>query len=301
MNAGFCVFAILLTFLLATIVTAHLVLDSKNMAQISHRFPILARRNLIQAPFRFQLLACKFFSLFRINSWGLALKGILPAVEHSSVLKSLNSVDVLIDVGANRGQFSLIAQYILSPSRLILFEPIPRLLDPFKAFVRRKHTSQVVEHYEFALSDRSVYSCFNVAAKSDCSSLLSPTDHGIKYSSKSSDIVGQIPVRLDLMDNVLADFFDHNNALDVLVKIDVQGFELSVIKGAERFFREKVSYAIIEVSTLEHYRGQCTAESVIEQMSYLGFEPLLAYNAYIERDGGIQYADILFARRTYPS
>lgn len=245
---------------------------------------------------RFHLLFSKFMSLLTIRCWRLALKGIFPAVEHAKVLKTLNNVDVVIDIGANRGQFSLIAHNILRPSNLILFEPIPNLLDSFLSFVTKRDSSVNIKHHQLALSDSSEEGVLNVTSKSDCSSMLLPTALGINYSKQSSTVVDKMQVRVCRLDDILTVVNNTLSSTTVLIKIDVQGLELNVLKGAQKFISDIASHVIIEVADVNHYQLQCSPDSIINEMSKYGFKPVVVYNSYFNAYGLIKYADILFSR-----
>ena len=54
------------------------------------------------------------FVILRPFFWKAVLKGTFPSLEHYSVLKLLNSrkISFIFDVGANKGQFSLISSYL---------------------------------------------------------------------------------------------------------------------------------------------------------------------------------------------
>src|SRR6186713_954646 len=48
---------------------------------------------------------------------------VAAAIEHGSILKSLN-FNTIVDIGANRGQFSLAARHYFPQARIIAFEPL---------------------------------------------------------------------------------------------------------------------------------------------------------------------------------
>ena len=56
----------------------------------------------------------------------------------------------------------------------------------------------------------------------------------------------------------------------ILVKIDVQGYELEVLKGGNDFFK-KIKYLIIEVSENEIYSGQSVSKEIIQYLENKNF------------------------------
>ena len=75
----------------------------------------------------FQKIHKLFLILISFNyNWYRALIffRVAPSTEHISFLKSLEDLDQIIDVGANRGQFGLAALSVFPNCKYICFEPI---------------------------------------------------------------------------------------------------------------------------------------------------------------------------------
>ena len=83
--------------------------------------------------------------------------------------------------------------------------------------------------------------------------------------------------------------------LPVLLKLDVQGYELNVLKGAEKLM-DKIDAVYTECSWLELYEGQALISEVAEYLEELGFKMEAQYNTVSDQDGNPVQADILFMR-----
>ena len=59
----------------------------------------------------------------------------------------------------------------------------------------------------------------------------------------------------------------------ILVKIDVQGYEIEVLKGAEKIL-EKINYLLIEISESEIYQGQPHSNEIITFLQDRNFQIL---------------------------
>jgi FkbM family methyltransferase len=82
-----------------------------------------------------------------------------------------------------------------------------------------------------------------------------------------------------------------------LIKADVQGFELEVLKGATASLHQ-VEFVLLEVSFRAVYAGCPLAHEVIAAMGDYGFRIYdICSHAQRPRDGELFQADILFARR----
>jgi FkbM family methyltransferase len=121
----------------------------------------------------------------------------------------------VIDVGANRG--SVLADLVLltPDGRQMAFEPIPSLASTLGA------AFPGVEVEELALSDRAGTSTFAHVVSADGYSGLR------RRTLPQGAVVEEISVRTARLDDVLADDF-----VPALVKIDVEGAELQVLRGA---------------------------------------------------------------------
>jgi len=50
---------------------------------------------------------------------------VAASVEHEAVLASLGPLGLIVNIGANRGQFALLAHYCSPNLKIIFFEPLP--------------------------------------------------------------------------------------------------------------------------------------------------------------------------------
>ena len=92
----------------------------------------------------------------------------MPAVEHIEAIKRLNP-KTLIDVGANKGQFSLVARYLFPEIEIHAFEPLERERKLLASVV-----SQPITIYATALGETEGEATFFVTSRADSSSLLKP-------------------------------------------------------------------------------------------------------------------------------
>ncbi|CAN5148991.1 hypothetical protein BH11BAC6_BH11BAC6_11960 [soil metagenome] len=132
--------------------------------------------------------------------------------------------DMFIDIGANIGLFSLYAaKHVGESGTVISFEPTPDIYKRFNENIELNHFNNV-NPVNIGLSD------------SKTSLRLQVSENGLdgwNTFAKSSDsmFTGSIEVPVDTLDNFIA---DNNIPLNKLrfIKIDVEGWEIPVIKGA---------------------------------------------------------------------
>ena len=80
-----------------------------------------------------------------------AIKGVAAATEHMDMLKSLSDINILIDIGANKGQFSVLFKYIYPKSSIFAFEPLE---SPSKTFKKLFDGEKNVWFYKFAIGPK---------------------------------------------------------------------------------------------------------------------------------------------------
>lgn len=227
------------------------------------------------------------FCAFRPSLWRFLLKGVAPTIDHVKPLGSLN-VSMVLDVGANRGQFALMARKMWPKSDIICFEPLP---EPSRLLTELFSGSNV-KVLQTALSDKAGVMQMYVTESDDSSSLL---QIGINQQRISHTIVNHVEnaVAVDTLDNVLADVSIPEGAL---LKIDVQGTEENVLRGASASLA-KLTWVYVECSYIELYIGQSLASGIVLLMDQNGFELSGVFNQAFDRKIGAVQADFLFTRR----
>ncbi len=68
----------------------------------------------------------KLAGILAVPTWRAALRQhrVAAGVEHARVLRNLGPVTTVVDIGANRGQFALVARHCFPQARIVSFEPL---------------------------------------------------------------------------------------------------------------------------------------------------------------------------------
>lgn len=214
--------------------------------------------------------------------------GVAAATEHESLLKTLR-FSTVVDIGANRGQFSLVARRCFPAARIIAFEPLPAAAERFRNALRG---DALVTLHQIAIGPSKAEATMHVAAYDDSSSLLPITELQQSLCTGTRE-VATATVQVDTLSNCI-----ESNELQspALLKIDVQGFELAVLHGSASLL-SRFSHAYIECSFVELYMGQALAAEVIDHLGGHGFDLRGVYNVEYDSQGCALQADFLFAAR----
>ena len=168
-----------------------------------------------------------------------------PSLRHPYSKLPLNPLDVnlVVDVGAFHGHYSVNAALSYPNATIIAFEPFS---DSISAF--RKNTqdfSNRIRLFECALSDAEGESSLNLTTTGAANSLCKQTPEHSRQNPHVIE-VGQEKVLVKTLDDVLEADGLIDKCIDIL-KIDVEGLELNVLRGACRSIARS-RFIIIELS-----------------------------------------------------
>lgn len=135
--------------------------------------------------------------------------------------------DVFIDIGAHVGYYSSLAAVLVGESgKVIAFEPTPRTFANTEKNLRTFKNAQAINK-----------------ALSDTKGTVSFTDYGPKYSAfnsltarsednfnKMNNAATVIDVETDTLDSILT----NTSAFPTVIKIDAEGAESAILRGAEK-------------------------------------------------------------------
>lgn len=213
--------------------------------------------------------------------------GVAAAIEHETPLSRIQPVTVL-DVGANKGQFSLLCRSLYPSAEIIAFEPLEEPAVKFdRVFAGDARTRLIRSAVGPTAESRKMF----VSRRQDSSSLLPITQHQVAvFPGTELDSVCEVATA-PLDDLVAPDLLSR----PVLLKLDIQGYELEALRSAERIL-DVTEFVYLEMSFLELYGGQCLADDVIRYLQGKNFVLSAVSNAISRNDVGVVQMDVLFVK-----
>jgi FkbM family methyltransferase len=231
----------------------------------------------------------KLYRILVEAGWRQALicHGVAASAEHVQALMGLRLLYV-VDVGANRGQFSLLARGLYPDAIIVAFEPLRQAAKTYRQ-VFLNDTKVTLR--ECALGESSGKCEIHISGADDSSSLLPITELQASTFPGTGE-VGTAEVSVATLSGMLT---AHEIGRPALIKLDVQGFELNTLKGAESLL-PLFDYIYCECSFIEMYEGQPLADEIVSWLQVRGFPMRGIYNVSYDRSGKAVQADFLFSR-----
>ena len=213
--------------------------------------------------------------------------GVGAAIEHRGVIGPM-PLGTVVDVGAHTGQFSLLVRALHSCARIIAFEP---LADAASRYRRVFAGDPRATLHQAAIAPRRGPATMHVSASADSSSLLAITHRQAELFPGTGE-VGTAEVDAAPLDAFIT---PAELSAPALLKIDVQGFELEVLR-ASRPLLDRFAHVYVEASFEELYRGQALAGEVAAFLAEHGFIEIGRFNVSANPAGAPVQADFLFRR-----
>jgi len=183
----------------------------------------------------------------------------LTELIHLKDFLALLNINCVLDVGANRGQFAHDLRGVGYDGHIISFEPIQ---NEFSALSQSFTDDLKWQGYQFALGRESKSLSLNVSRLTVMSSFL-------KSAHETSTECQEVEIkRLDTLFPELVKDIPHPR---VFLKMDTQGYDLEVFKGASGCIAEIVALQS-ELSVQPYYENMPHYLEALETYESFGFE-----------------------------
>lgn len=199
------------------------------------------------------------------------------------------NIKTVLDVGSNEGQFIEYFIKILPDSNYYCFEPLSKT---FEVLHNKFNTNKKVKLFNFGLGDKELTTFIHHNDFSPSSSILEMNDLHKEAFPLTRNTTKE-EVKIKRLDDLLTDLRIEQN---ILLKIDVQGYEMNVLQGSEKSL-SKIEMIIVETSFNELYKNQPLFEEIynfLVKRKFL-FRGVLD-QVYDQRDGKILQADAIFIK-----
>lgn len=165
----------------------------------------------------------------------LIFKGINKNEVYPELLTQylFTEIKSFVDIGANNGYYYSLQAAKFGINEIHSFEPNPKILTHLYKNIYENNFQEVIKVYEIALSNLRLTN-LTLAANRGANSRI------VRKKRMRDEILKVSTRKFDDLDITLTS--------PTLIKIDVEGYELDVLKGANKFVEQTRPYIILEIN-----------------------------------------------------
>ncbi|HEY3932797.1 MAG TPA: FkbM family methyltransferase [Verrucomicrobiae bacterium] len=179
---------------------------------------------------------------------------------------ALPSAQVIVDVGANHGDFANAASTCFPKAKVMLVEPLPKMQLCLDKIIRDQHKKWRLMKCALG-AEPGTLPLFVDEAHDDISSLVGFSPEYLKANPRAQSSE-KLVCEVSTLDKIAAEA--KIDRIDLL-KIDVEGFEFEVIKGAAQILG-KTCAVIVEVSLVRQTGKTSLLVEMLRLLTNHGFE-----------------------------
>ncbi len=219
-----------------------------------------------------------------LQNFGILIRKYNPATSEDlrriKLLQHYN-IDLVFDIGANKGQYAKGIMDAGYKDKIVSFEPLSAVHAVIDSESRKYGNWTVAPRC--AIGARKEEIEINISANSVSSTLLNMLDSHIEGAPESK-IIGKEKVQVFPLDEISEQYT--RNSKNIFLKIDVQGFEQEVLKGAQKMI-ERAKGIEMEISLVPLYENQnWLLPQILEFMQQKGFQLTSIVPAFTDHKTG---------------
>lgn len=206
------------------------------------------------------------------------------SLDHCVVqLLKAQRVDLVLDVGANIGQYASMLRRFGYKGRIVSFEPQH---EPFHQLRQKTINDPLWKAVHCAVGDASTSVTINVAGNRGLSSSILPMLPRHVAAAPGSKYIGSEEVQQCRLDEMWSDFVSPHER--VFLKMDVQGYEKNVLDGAGERLDECVGMQL-EASLVPLYNGAMLYREALDLLDKHGFSLMSVLPGFRDLETGQMY------------
>ena len=216
-------------------------------------------------------------------------RGFRPKDAFADQAAQMGSARIILDVGANAGQTSARYRSLFPDAHIHAFEPFPAVFNQLAA--RFRNDPLTTCHRKALAEETGPQTLFTNTM--NVTNALTPfrPDAGAHLPPGVSSAQA-IPIEAASLDDFAA--AEGIERIDIL-KMDAQGSEPRILKGAARMLREqRIGLVYTEVMFVPVYEGQGKFYEVAALLGGAGYELFDFYSFTYADDGQVKWGDAIF-------
>ena len=200
---------------------------------------------------------------------------------HLKIVFNALEIDAVLDVGANKGQFGSFLRKNGFKGELYSFEPLKQ---PFAVLSAESEKDNKWHAINCGLGSEKTKCEINATNTTEFASIRTPNPYATQMFNDLVEITHQETIQLDTVDNFLDDNNEKFTDKNIFLKMDTQGYDLEVFKGALRSLSSIVALQS-ELSIRAIYDGMPGYLDTLAVYSEKGYLPSGLYPVSRNKDG----------------
>jgi FkbM family methyltransferase len=227
----------------------------------------------------------KLLPKWRLEYW--------PMARHLARLFTQYRVDCVIDVGAHEGGYgAFLRRDVGYRGPILSFEPTSR---SFGRLNVRAEFDPSWTPFQLALGSEIKDMIIRVAESSDLTSFLEPCHNKVDDFIGANVTVAEETVSVTTLDAFMEGFRREHDVSRLYLKMDTQGFDLEVLRGATLTLADVVGLQS-EMSVLPIYKGMPGHEEAMADITRRGYELSGMFPITTDRHHRLVEYDCVFVR-----
>ena len=233
----------------------------------------------------------------RLIKSGLKLVGYdiirISQIPHHTFMGLRNlPIKTVLDVGANTGLFAQMVSTTYPEAHIHCFEPLPEVYQELLEWANKSNGQ--VTAYNLALGEKEDMVTMNYHTNHHYSSSLLRTTKYVEDLFPQTEKQVVISVKQTTLNKWMEEL-NHIMRPDILIKLDVQGYEDRVIRGGINLFA-MAKACILEINLADLYHGQASFRDIFLLFDELGYSYSGNFDQVHGIDGQVIYIDALFLK-----
>ena len=214
----------------------------------------------------------------------------LSSFHHKRIFKYLNKLDIemIIDIGAHKGEFLENMLKIEKINSFYAFEPQKNI---FNQLNEKFLNNRKITMFNFAMDEEITKKKIKIKKLSSTSSLAEINEKSLylKFKNFLTQAKSNFEYEYEVQTSTVDKIFESISLKKTLLKIDVEGFEINVIKGSKIKLKE-IPFILIENQFGNHYKNN----NFIDIIKLLSKENFKIHKKFVFPT--MHYQDVLFKK-----
>jgi FkbM family methyltransferase len=193
------------------------------------------------------------------------LKYPTPELDRKVKLLNFYKIDVVLDVGANIGQFGSELRNIGYKGRIISFEPT---INAFKKLKKLANNDINWEVHHLSLGEKDGETTINLSENSVSSSILESLPE-LTAAAPKAKFINTEHININQLDTIFYSLGLEGKR--IFMKMDTQGYEKNILEGAKNSLKKIIGIQL-EMALLPTYQNALNFDEMHQYVTDLGFK-----------------------------